>query len=172
MTFKLNEFISNVKNRGLAVQNRFWVMIPPPVIMAKDNREISVFCKSVTIPGVNIATSSERLTGEVSEIPYDRNFGMASMIFWNRADFDTRDYFERWIDGIQNPRTRILSYYNDYKSDIQVTVLDKMDVPKYRVKLHSAHPKSVGALSLDNDTPGVMSFDVQFDYKYYTMERV
>ena len=172
MTFKLNEFISNVKNRGVAVQNRFWIMMPQPTILDRENKEISMFCKSVSIPGVNIASSAERLTGEVSEIPYDRNFGAASMVFWNRADFDTRDYFERWVDGIQDPKTRILSYYNDFKSDIQVNVLDKMDKLRYRVTLHSAHPKSIGGLVLDNETPGVMSFDVQFDYRHYTMERV
>ena len=172
MTFKYREFVSNIKTRGLAVQNRFWVMIPAPKILSRDNKDIAIFCKSVNLPGVNIASTSERLTGEVREIPYDRNFGPASFLFWNRSDFDTREYFERWIDGIQDPTTRILSYYNDIKSDIVVTVLDKMDKPQFKVTLLAAHPKSVGSLVLDNEMPGAMQFDVQFDYHHYKLEKL
>ena len=173
--FPYKNFLARVKETGLAVQNRFHVVFPNPTVMSKwgdANKKISLMCKSFSVPGIGLATSPERLTGEVREMINDRVFGAASFVFWNESDFNTRDYFEKWIDGIQNPKTRILAYYNDIKTDIEVTVLDKMDKPRYKITLHAAHPKSIGSLTLDNEQTGIMVFDVSMDYHHYSMVRL
>ena len=173
MTFTYHNFRAAIKATGLATQNRFWVGFAPPKVLAGESAEsVLLYCKSASVPGVNISSSPERLTGEVREIPYDRNFGAASLTFWNRADFDTRDYFERWVNGIQNPETREIAYFDDYRTDVKITVLDKMDKPRYEIMLRDAHPKNIGVLSLDNETPGIMSFDVSFDYQRYVMKKL
>lgn len=172
MTFSYHNFLAAIKTSGLATQNRFWVGFAPPKVMGKSAESVLLYCKSASVPGVNIASSPERLTGEVREIPYDRNYGAANLAFWNRADFDTRNYFERWIDGIQDPQTRELAYFDDYRTDVKITVLDKMDKPRYEVTLFDAHPKNIGMLSLDNETPGAMTFDVTFDYQRYSMRQL
>lgn len=173
--FPYKNFLARVKETGLAVQNRFHVVFPNPSVMSgwgDSNKKISLMCKSVSVPGVGLATSPERITGEVREIVNDRVFGAASFVFWNESDFNTRDYFEAWVDGIQDPKTRILAYYNDIKTDIEVTVLDKMDKPRYKITLYAAHPKSIGALTIDNEQTGIMTFDVSMDYHHYTMVRL
>ena len=47
-------------------------------------------------------------------------------------------------------------------------MLDMNDALKMTMVLHDAHPKTIGTLQLDNSDPGVMTFDVTFDYRYYT----
>ena len=173
--FAYQNFLARVKETGLAVQNRFQVNFNTPTVMQEtypENDQISLMCKSFTVPGVGLATSPERITGEVREIINDRVFGAANFVFWNLSDFNTRDYFERWIDGIQDPHSRILAYYNDIKTDVEVTVLDKMDQPKYKIILYAAHPKSIGAMSIDNEQTGIMTFDVSMDYHHYSMHKV
>ena len=173
MTFAYSNFLAKVKEKGLAVQNRFQVVFSQPACFEWFGlSDISLMCKSVSVPGVNVATSSERIIGEVREIPYDRNFGAANLTFWVNSQFDTREYFERWIDGIQNPNTRILSYYNDIKTDVVITTLNKMDEPVFETKLYAAHPKSIGQLSLDNESTGAMTLDVTFDYHHYSMKKL
>jgi hypothetical protein len=47
-------------------------------------------------------------------------------------------------------------------------VLDLNDQLKMTLTLHDAHPKMIGQMQLDNSDAGVMTFDVTFDYHYYT----
>lgn len=166
-------FAAEVKKTGLAVQNRFELLIATPAMFAGNNELVSVLCKSFNLPGVNIVTAPEKIIGESIEIPYDRTFSDATLTVWVDSKFNTRDYFERWVQAIQNYDSRILKYYDEYVSkEVTVKVLDKAEKARYSVVLYDAHPKSIGPLSLDNENPALMSFDVTMGYHYYKMKTV
>lgn len=111
--FSYQEFVSNIGDSGLAFQNRFEINISKPkgLNVQLNDPVIHMLCKSVSVPGINIATSQERLTGEAVEIPYDRNFAPAMMTFYTPNDFENKLFFDRWIDIIQDPKTRAVGYY-------------------------------------------------------------
>lgn len=172
--FTYDNFRSRVKDEGLALQNKFEVLIAPPKKLTNfdtDGTKLHLWCKSVQAPGVNIATSQERLTGEIIEMPYDRNFGPAVLTFFTPNTFENKKIFDKWMDIIQDPTTRTIGYYDDYISEkIEIDVINKEENYSYRKTLWKAHPKSIGGLNLDSDSTGVYTFDVVFDYQYYTTE--
>ena len=172
--FSYEQFRSSIKAEGLARQNRFYVEIAPPKTMqgsalGNSLRYVLLRCKSVQVPGVSLASTPERIVGEQIEKPYDRHFGSATMMFYMDQKFIGREFFERWVDSIQNSKTRTIGWYDDFVSgEINVKVLDMNEALKMTMVLHDAHPKTIGTLQLDNSDPGVMTFDVTFDYRYYT----
>ena len=170
--FSYEQFKSRVKTAGLSRQNRFYVMISPPVsIGTTDLQTILLMCQTASVQGVSVTTAPVRTTGEQFEAPYDRAFSGASMTFFVDTNLKVRYFFDLWINSIQDPQTRTFGYAKDFKSpEIEIGVLKLDDSPSYKIKLYDAFPKSVGALSLSGDNNNVMTLDVQFDYKYYTTE--
>lgn len=172
--FSYEQFRSSIKAEGLARQNRFYVEIAPPKTLqgtplANSLRYVLLRCKSATVPGVSLVSSPERLVGEQVEKPYDRAYGSATLTFYMDQRFVGREFFERWVDSIQNSKSRTIAWYDDFISrEINVKILDMNDKEKMTLVLHDAHPKMIGQLQLDNSDTGVMTFDVTFDYHYYT----
>lgn len=172
--FSYEEFKSSIRAEGLARQNRFYVEVSPPNTLignpiVGDLRHVLLRCKSVNVPGVSLSSAQERIVGEQIEKPYDRNFGSASMTFYMDQFFTAREFFERWVDSIQNSKSRTIGWYDDFISrEVNVNVLDLNDNVKMTMVLHDVHPKTLGPLQLDNSDTGVMTFDVTFDYHYYT----
>lgn len=168
--FSYEEFKGRVRGKGLSKQNRFYMMIsPPPSIGTTDLSTVLLLCQSVSVPGVSIASSPVRTTGETIEAAYDRTFGAANATFYVDADMKVRFFFDEWINSIQDPTTRIFAYPKEYKSpEIEIGVLRLDDNPSYTITLFDAFPKSIGNLSLSNDSNNLMTLDVSFDYKYYT----
>lgn len=171
--FSYNQFKASIKSQGLARQNRFYIELTPPASMAgsplaNSLRFVLMRCKSVSMPGVSVSTTSERIVGEAVEKPYDRTFSPATMTFYMDQNFLAREFFETWVNTIQSSDTRHVGWYDDIVSrEINIKILDLNDNVKHEVVLYDAMPKSLGAFNLDNSDNGVMTFDVTFDYHYY-----
>lgn len=171
MSFTYNNFLSFVKNDGLAKQNRFEVDIVLPVALRGNSlvtRHLTLLTKNVTVPGVNVATSEVMVVGEVTTAPYNRTFGEANMTFYVDKKFTVRKVFEDWINAIQDPESKLLGWYNDTITTVTINVLDKQEKTNFIIELHHARPKQLGSLLLDQSSSDMMTFDVSFDYKYYT----
>ena len=174
------EFLAQIKDTGVAKQNRFHISLPRPNKLEgtgigaslfssanSTNRMLHLMCKSVVVPGMTIATQPLRLTGEAIEIPYDRTYGAATISFYVDRNFYVRQFFNDWLDTIQSPKTRILSYYDDIVTNIQIFVESVDGQTRYKQILHEALPKSVGELTLDHANNDLMVIDVTFDYRFY-----
>jgi len=164
--FTYERFLAFSKKNELARQNRFDAFIGTPPIMY-GNYLRDVFCKSVMIGGVNVASDPVRLTGEMIEVPYDRTFSNITLTMYTDIDLKVRRYFDAWVEGIQGTRNRVLSFYRQYTTNITVYVLDKNNVPRYKINCFECWPKTIGSLSLDNELAGFMFFDVTFEFRYY-----
>lgn len=164
-----SNFLARVRSDGLARQNRFWVSFG--ALVADEN--ITMMCKSVSLPGVSLSTSPIRTTGEVFEAPYDRNFSPVTLTFYVDRNMEVRRVFDSWIERIQDSKTRVFGWYADFAApQMEIYVDNKNDQSVYKVTLYDAHPKTIGSLSLDNAVNDVMIFDVTFDYHYYTTSAV
>lgn len=172
--FSIKEFLGFTKNDGLSRQNRFYTMITQPYLMTagtEEMRKISLLCNSVSVGGVNVSSTPVRITGEVIEVPYDRTFSGATLTFYVDRQMYIRKFFEDWVNNIQAYNTRILNYYDDYISPvIEIYNLDKKNRMTFGMFLWDVFPKTIGPLSLAFSNNDIMTFDVTFDYRYYTTE--
>ena len=176
--FSYNDFKSKVRKEGLALQNRFYINIGLPTALSSqitgaaktgtNDRDIMMMCKSVSLPGVNINTSPIRYTGESFEAPYGKQYSPCSLVFFVDHDMLVRRFFDDWMNLIQDRKTRNLGWFDEFKSpELSIHILDKQENEVYNVVLIDAVPKSIGTLSLDQESNGFMHFDVTFEYRNY-----
>ena len=178
MSFSYNDFVQFVKTDGMAHQNRFYVTLGMPRVVGADSarttqnriRDLHLLCKGVNLSGVAVSTAPTRLVGEVYEMPYDRTFSGATLTFYVDRQMFVRKFFEDWVNGIQDPESKVMSYYDDIVSEIKISVMDKQNNTTYVHTLHGAFPKKVGDINLDSINNDVMVLDIQFEFHNYVSE--
>ena len=176
----LSEFITQIKSKGLARSNRFSVMMAlPPVLNgganpAYDLRNILLLAENVQLPGVNLNTIQNRTFGEYRETPYELVYDNINLNFYVDREMQVKKLFDKWILGINGyggvmsgTGTRLFKYYNDYITNLQIYVYDTQEKSYYGVNLYEAYPKTVGAVTLDNNSKEVMKLAVTMQYKYW-----
>lgn len=168
----ISNFITEVKNRGLARSNRYTVHIPFPIsgewAIDRDTAQVtSLLCDSVSLPGINVATTPQRFYGEVRELPYEKAFDPVTMTFYVDSKMQVKTAFDRWMAIIVHPTNRTIGYYEDYVRDIEIRVENVDGSQPMMVKLFEAYPKTVGTIQLDAGNKEVMKLSVTWQYKYW-----
>lgn len=170
MTIPISNFIAEIKSKGLARTNRYMAMITFPSLDTEPQRLCSMFCESLTLPGVNVATAGHRLNGEVREFPYERSFDPVQMTFYVDAQMRIKKAFDDWHNKIVNPSTRNIGFYDDIKQDIPIYVYNVDDSNPYTIKLYEAYPKTIGSIQMSSDSKDVMKLSVTMIYKYWKVD--
>lgn len=172
MSTKLNEFISQVKNFGMARTNRFSVILTPPSTVTQFSglREILLYCDQVQLPGINLATTQNRTYGEFREVPYEKLYGDIQMSFYVDNNLYVKTFFDEWFNAIQNPNTRTFEYYNNYITDMEIRVEDLQNSSVYVVTAFECYPKTISPIQMDYAGKDVMKMQVTMQYKYWRSE--
>ena len=165
MASSVDDFKSEiVKRNGLARTNRFLIVMTPPSQalididlgqiltslntggfdknqLINDPRSLSLLCESASIPGSNITTQDNTLTGGYPvKRAISRDYGASvDFSFLVTNDFYVRRMFDKWIDFIVSDNYA-LAYNDEYTCDISITQLDLNDKPIYGVQLINAFP--------------------------------
>jgi hypothetical protein len=164
----LDQFIANIKNGGLSRSNRYVVNIAKP--FAVDDviyRQILLYCDQAQLPGVNYSTIQNRSYGEFREVPYEKLYGDVNMSFYVDKDLYVKEFFDKWINSIQDTNSRAFNYYDQYTTKISIDVQDLNDNSKYRVTLHECYPKTISPIQLDYSAKDVMKMQVVMQFKYW-----
>ena len=169
----LTDFIAEIKTQGLMRTANYTVEITTPKKMfgEKHLQRVQLFCDRVDVPGVSIATAPNRSYGEVREVPYEKLYGTIGMSFFVDNNMSTKEFFDDWINVIQNPLTRSFEYYENYISDIVINVEDIQENSRYSIKLFECYPKSISAISMDYASLDVMKLQVEMNYKYWQQNK-
>lgn len=173
----LNEFISKIKSTGLAKTNRYRVTIATPTLMTgfmNSGRLITLFCESTSLPGQVIATTEQRIMGEIREFPYSKFYDNITLSFYIDNNFEVKGFFDNWLNSVSNTQNKITSYYKDYIAPtvlIEVLPMDS-EVSTYSITLHEAYPKGISPIQLSADSRDIAKIGVSLNYKYYTTSHV
>jgi hypothetical protein len=169
----LNDFISKVKQDGLARNNRFLVTISPKspwkIGPTRWIQDTMLLCDQVQLPGTNFNTADLRTYGETRKVPYERLYEDINMSFYVDTSMIVKTIFDNWMNSIQNFGTRNFLYYDQYVSNITIEVQDLKNQSRYAIQLKEAYPKSIGAIQLDQSNKDIMKLSVNFIYKYYVV---
>ena len=97
----LNDFISNIKSRSLARQNRFTLAIEGG-LNSQDGNLVELFCEQAVLPGLNFASQPTRSFGEQREVIYDRNFESIQLTFLVDREMKVKQFFDKWSGSLRS----------------------------------------------------------------------
>lgn len=168
----INEFLGAVRNEGLMRTNRFAVYFSLPNAMganlgSTDLRKVLLYCDQVKVPGLNFATAEAKTFGEIREMPYQRVFENIELSFYVDNSMSVKLLFDNWLAAVINPGSRTINYYNDYISDMVISIYDINENSRYQVTAYQCYPKTVSSIQMDYSNKDNMKLTVTFVSKYW-----
>lgn len=166
----IEDFISQIKTRGLARTNRYEVMIPFPQPDPRGQLKniANLFCDAVTLPGAALSTTPMKTFGETREMPYEKIYDNVTMSFYVDSGLDIKVAFEDWMEKIFDTTTRTIGYYNNYITDVDIYIKNVDGTTPYKIRLHEAYPKALNSIQLDTNNKDIMKMTLTLQYKYWT----
>ena len=168
----LNDILSTFHSEdGYAVPNRFEVLITRPRGSASENRQVSMRCESVSLPGRNLnSVTDSNIYGPTREIVDGVTYAEdITMTFQAGSGLEERVFFEEWQALAFDERSWNVGYYNDYISTVDVYVLDRQDNRRFGLKLHEAFPKTIAGTDLNQSANNeLVKISVTFSFRYWT----
>ena len=155
---------------GYAVPNRFEVIILAPLPNYAKQRDVSLRCESILLPGRNLNTLTDGNpygpTREVVDgVTYAEDIAMT---FVASAGLEERVFFEEWQELAFNKQTWNIGYYNDYVSTVEIYMLNRQDERRYGIKLIEAFPKTIAGTDLSQTTSSeIIRTSVTFSFRYW-----
>jgi hypothetical protein len=168
---EINNFMSTIRNGGVAKPNMYSVMMFPPKAVDSKRSELykttSMLCESASFPSINILTSQFRTYGPFIEMPYIRVNEPITLTFITDAKMSSKVLFDEWMDMIINPDTNNVRLYSDFVGTI--TLMQKSQETSdevYSITLLNAYPKVVHEMPLSySETGSYHKVVVQFVYE-------
>lgn len=153
---------------GGARPNLFRAIINFPAFAGGNSELTSFMVKSAQIPDATVGNIPVNFRGRQVQIAGDRAFAPINLMVINDANFDVRNAFERWMNGIgQNQANKGLSNPSDYKVDWILEQLNKEQEVIKTYRFRGAYPTQVGAIDLSYDSENTIeefSVELQTDY--------
>ena len=170
----LTDFISTVKRNGFNSGNRYEVLlsrtIPGSSLGSGAGTLLSQYAESVSLPGRSFSTSDIKFgTGFTQKMPYNSIFDDVSVTWRMDEAMGIKDYFDRWQNIIHNKDSGYMGFYENYKSDMTISVLNKNNQQVYRCQLFDVYPLSVAAVELSHGSVNeIAKLQVTFAYKTWS----
>jgi len=163
--------------QGIALASHYEVLIFPPsgAFSQSAARNVSLRCESISMPGMNLNTSTDANMYAVQpDIVDGVSFSRTTnMVFTMSQDLRERKFFEQWQGLAWNRSTWNIGYYSDYIGTVEIYMLDNNFTKTFGVKLHECFPKEINGNDL-TATPATtaMKLTVQMQYKYWDTQEL
>lgn len=170
MAFNINDFRSNVANKGgLSKSSLFEVVLTLPTGIEGNLSELSLQCESAELPGKTIITADSKIYGPTRKIPYQTQFSDTNLTFLCTNKFTERQIFENWINRITSPSTSNFRYPKDsgYMQTVYVKQFDDSGKLIAECTLLDAFPIGISSQPVNWVDETFHRLTVQFTfYKY------
>ena len=174
-TFSVTDFMSNIdKLGGYARSHKYSVQIIPPTAFRSSvgSGTIDFLAKSVLLPRKGFATTEHRTYGINRTVPYETTFEPAQLTMINTNDWAPRVFWDEWLDHIQNPDTKNMTYYKQSVGTVFINHYDdsrtNLNSPNYSVTLKEAWPESISEMTLAWENKEIQDFDITLRYKSWS----
>lgn len=180
---RYGDFLGEFRNRSFSRTNLFEVTIRPPLIMTGDriDQVIHLYADSVTIPGLNFATSETRRYGygPIEKKPYAPIFNDITISFLVDGTGNIYKYFYKWMNRIVASDQYIngnsasnnglgafeVEYKDDYKSQIGISTFDEAGNGVLTSQLVDAIPITLSDTQLSwSENDQIMRLNMTFTY--------
>jgi len=125
------DFLSDAGTKGFALSQRFLVFIESPWLdenfafrSSQMDRQLTLRAFSVNIPSKMFSTLERDIGGPKRTIPYTATFDDNLTIqFYCSNDMAEFGFMQKWLDGIIDPVTRYVSFYDDFAKNSKITLI-------------------------------------------------
>ena len=154
---------------GGARPNLFKVTMSFPAYVTANVELASYMCKAASLPASTIAPIAVPFRGRNLQIAGDRTFDPWSVTIINDTDFNVRNSFEQWMNGINQHKLNTgLTQPSSYMADMIVEQLDKDGTVEKTYNIRGTFPTNLGAIELDYDRENVIEeFEVELQIQYW-----
>ena len=154
---------------GGARPNLFKVTMGFPSYVTADVSLASYMCKAASMPASTIAAIPVPFRGRNLQIAGDRTFEPWNITVINDTDYNVRNSFEQWMNGInQHKENTGLTQPSSYMADMVVEQLDKDGTVKKTYNIRGTFPTSLGAIEVDYSSENVIEeFTVELQVQYW-----
>ena len=158
---------------GGARPNLFKVTMAFPSYVTANVELASYMCKASSMPASIIASIEVPFRGRQLKVAGDRTFDPWSVTVINDTDFNVRNSFEQWMNGINQHKANTgLTQPSSYMADMIVEQLDKDGTVKKTYNIRGTFPTSLGAIELNYDSENVIEeFEVELQVQYWESDK-
>ena len=182
---KVANFLSEIRQSGVARTNMFDVVITPPKIALSNSstaQKISLFAEGAALPGRTIQQQefARYGYGPHEKFPYSAQFQDYTLQFIGDGRGEIYKFFYNWMNGIVRNDYRIetygsqvdkggksafeVEYRENYAVDINLNVYNEQNETIFTVSLTNAFPIQVPDVNLSWGDSSMMQFSVTFAY--------
>ena len=154
---------------GGARPNLFKVTMAFPAYVTANVELASYMVKATSMPASTIAPITVPFRGRQLQIAGDRTFDPWSVTVINDTDFNVRNSFEQWMNGInQHKQNTGLTQPSSYMADMIVEQLDKDGTVEKTYNIRGTFPTNLGAIELSYDSENAIEeFEVELQVQYW-----
>ena len=158
---------------GGARPNLFKVTMAFPSYVTANVELASYMCKATSMPASTIAPIAVPFRGRNLQIAGDRTFDPWSVTIINDTDFNVRNSFEQWMNGINQHKANTgLTQPSSYMADMIVEQLDKDGTVEKTYNIRGCFPTNLGAIELSYETGDTIEeFEVELQVQYWESDK-
>jgi hypothetical protein len=167
---KITDFKSKLTGGG-ARSNLFEVVLSFPDIAPTDTNVLDksrFLVKGANLPASNVAPIDVPFRGRTLKVAGDRTFESWTVTVINDTDFSIRSAFENWMNKINRVSDNTgVTDPTAYTADAFVYQLDRDGSTLRAYHFYDIFPTSIGAITLDYNTPNIQEFTVEFQILWW-----
>lgn len=134
-------------------------------------RGLELMAESTDIPGKVITTSDLKYNGDFYRQGFASVYSEQPFVFRVSREMYEKNVIDEWMNLIIDPNTHVVSYYDDYVTDITINQLDEQDRIVYSIILKDAFPIMCSPLSVSNeDVNQVHKLSTAFAFRKWIRE--
>ena len=158
---------------GGARPNLFKVTMAFPSYVTANVELASYMCKATSMPASTIAPIEVPFRGRQLKVAGDRTFDPWSVTIINDTDFNVRNSFEQWMNGINQHKANTgLTQPSSYMADMIVEQLDKDGTVEKTYNIRGTFPTNLGAIELSYETGDTIEeFEVELQVQYWESDK-
>jgi len=169
--FSVDQFKAAMIGGG-ARANQFFVALSFPGYVSAGpaaSTQGAFLCSATTLPGSVVNPTIVQYRGREVKFAGERTFAPWTVTIMNDVSFNIRNALEQWMSGMNGLKDNN-GFTNpvQYQNNINVTQLDRNNMPLKLYQLKSAFPVDLSEIQLsygDNDT--IETYTCTFQYQHY-----
>ena len=180
--FSIDKFTGALKLGG-ALSSLFQCKLTAAKGTGMQINDFQFLCKGVSFPASTIEVASVTFMGRALNIPGNRAAAQLTTSIYNDEKMEIRNHLEKWMESINshssNKRNASMKKLSgggtgtgttgSYTGSLEISQLSKDDTgPTKTYKFRDCWPSSTGEIALSWDTNDIQTYDVTWEYNYWT----